>query len=526
MKKLNNLTRRWIRFALMGLVIWLPLPGYSWSHPLPPKPFTFIGGGLPTLSAVSWSGRSMTVGERVAHQRAIEEVYWRHRLWSATNPGPKPRLEEVMSQAQIEAKVKDYLHRSEKLENDWQRPITDEMLRSEITRMAAETKRPDVLKELWAALGNDPFVIAECLARPLLVKRARLMAGDQSECAECAWAATSAVGAPGTRYGYTALWTGSEMIVWGGYNNKYFNTGGRYDPATDTWTPTSTVGAPNARRYQVVVWTGSEMVLWGGSGVQSFFLADGARYNPLTDTWAPIATANAPAGRYAHTAVWTGGEMIIWGGNDGSQLTNTGGRYDPVTDTWMAIRTPAGLEGRRYHRAVWTGNEMIVWGGQNNTSLNTGGRYNPATDGWTLTSTVNAPAARRAHTAVWTGSEMIVWGGAGDNYPFFLNTGSRYDPATDSWTPVTVNGAPAPRYVHTAVWTGNEMIIWGGASTGGAVNTGGQYNPVTNSWKQSSTAGAPTGRYHHTAVWTGIEMIIWGPDGGTGGRYYAGQPLL
>jgi N-acetylneuraminic acid mutarotase len=169
---------------------------------------------------------------------------------------------------------------------------------------------------------------------------------------------------------------------------------------------------------------------------------------------------------------------------------------------------------------------MIVWGGQNNTSLNTGGRYNPATDGWTLTSMVNAPAARRAHTAVWTGSEMIVWGGAGDNYPFLLNTGSRYDPATDSWTPVTINGAPEPRYVHTAVWTGNEMIIWGGASTGGAANTGGQYNPVTNSWKQSSTAGAPAGRYHHTAVWTGIEMIIWGPDGGAGGRYYAGPPLL
>jgi N-acetylneuraminic acid mutarotase len=218
--------------------------------------------------------------------------------------------------------------------------------------------------------------------------------------------------------------------------------------------------------------------------------------------------------------------MIIWGGNGGFQLINTGGRYDPGTDTWRAIGMPADLEGRRYHSAVWTGNEMIVWGGQNNTGLNTGGRYNPATDGWTLTSTVNAPDARNSHTAVWTGSEMIVWGGAGENYPFYLNTGGRYDPATDSWTPITINGAPAPRSVHTAVWTGIEMIIWGGASYGGAVNTGGHYNPVTNSWKQSSTAGAPIGRYHHTAVWTGIEMIVWGPDGGAGGRYSAGQPLL
>ena len=53
---------------------------------------------------------------------------------------------------------------------------------------------------------------------------------------------------------------------------------------------------------------------------------------------------------------------------------------------------------------------MIVWGGYGNSgNVNTGGRYNPATDSWTSTSTTNAPEARYLHTAVWTGSEMIVW---------------------------------------------------------------------------------------------------------------------
>ena len=57
---------------------------------------------------------------------------------------------------------------------------------------------------------------------------------------------------------------------------------------------------------------------------------------------------------------------------------------------------------------------MIVWGGfsPDHGSFNTGGRYNPSTDSWTATSTTNAPSARAFHTAVWTGSEMIVWGGA------------------------------------------------------------------------------------------------------------------
>ena len=46
-----------------------------------------------------------------------------------------------------------------------------------------------------------------------------------------------------------------------------------------------------------------------------------------------------------------------------------------------------------------------------NSYLNTGGRYNPSTDTWIATSTINAPDGRTGHTAVWTGSEMIVWGG-------------------------------------------------------------------------------------------------------------------
>ena len=56
---------------------------------------------------------------------------------------------------------------------------------------------------------------------------------------------------------------------------------------------------------------------------------------------------------------------------------------------------------------------MIIWGGLNafGGNFNTGGRYNPSTDSWTATRTSGAPVAREFHTAVWTGSEMIIWGG-------------------------------------------------------------------------------------------------------------------
>ncbi len=100
------------------------------------------------------SQRTLTFAERVAYQRAIEEVYWRHRIWPKEHPDPKPSLDEVMSQAQIEKKVEDYLRDSQALEDYWQKPITPEQLQAEMERMAQHTKQPEVLRELFEALGQ------------------------------------------------------------------------------------------------------------------------------------------------------------------------------------------------------------------------------------------------------------------------------------------------------------------------------------------------------------------------------------
>src|SRR5437867_12292279 len=79
--------------------------------------------------------RTLTFAERVAYQRAIEEVYWRHRIWPKENPSPKPSLDAAMSQAQLESKVADYLRKSQALEGFWQRPITAEQLQAEVDRL-------------------------------------------------------------------------------------------------------------------------------------------------------------------------------------------------------------------------------------------------------------------------------------------------------------------------------------------------------------------------------------------------------
>src|SRR5580765_1121335 len=96
------------------------------------------------------SQRTLTFEQRVSYQRAIEEGYWRHRIWPGNRrerPDPKPALDAVVSQAQLERKVADYLRKSQAMEDYWQHPITAEQLQTEMDRMAQHTKQSEVLRE-------------------------------------------------------------------------------------------------------------------------------------------------------------------------------------------------------------------------------------------------------------------------------------------------------------------------------------------------------------------------------------------
>lgn len=525
----------------------------------------------------------LTFNERVAHQYAIEEVYWRHRIWPKENPSAKPALSAVISRGDVEKTVLDYLQKCRDLQRAGH-TISSEQLQAEMERMASQTQAPDVLRELFAALGNDAYMIAECLARPITADhlsnrfniaavaastaaqgpaegapettlerscgtRDRVLAAYKlpevsapSDCTGDAWATVSIVGAPDARCRHSAVWTGTEMIIWGGENFiGSLNTGARYTPSTDSWTATATAGAPLARGSHLVVWTGFEMMVWGGYNYPQGDLNSGGKYNPNTNTWTTLSSISAPEGREDFAGVWTGNGMIVWGGAGctfGNCILDSGGTYDPRTDRWAETNRSYAPVARFNHTAVWTGSEMIVWGGSDNSNyLRTGGRYNPLTDTWTAT--VVPPLTipgRTRHTAVWSGREMIVWGGV-DEFFHDTNTGGRYDPRTDSWMPTEIeSGAPSLRDSHTAVWTGSEMIIWGGSQypPGTRLNNGARYNPGADSWAAMTTVNAPMARADHTAVWTGREMIVWGGVNNagfllnSGGRYCvsASPPLV
>jgi N-acetylneuraminic acid mutarotase len=358
---------------------------------------------------------------------------------------------------------------------------------------------------------------------------------------------------------HTAYWTGTEMLVWGGNTVTtasgvtrvtYVDGGARYNPKTDTWRPLSARGMPATPAFAMTAWNGTELYVWGGCG----YLGDGQatgpvenagwRYQVATDTWLPLVGAPVPRG--GHTAVWTGTDLIVWGGTTSSgisgvpspsYLVNSGARFNPSNGRWYPVASASAPTPRLNHRAVWTGREMLVWGGEGLIGdrarvgmLNSGGCYDLATDTWRAMDTNGAPLARADHSMVWAGSELLVFGGR-TNYNdmlgrYTVNTGGRYQPQTDSWTTMTTKQAPSPRQNHATVWTGTEMIVWGGMgqfvtngqTTLGTLATGARYNPVLNTWLPVSSA--PLGITGVVAaVWADQTMLTWNPVKGSGARY-------
>ncbi len=125
---------------------------------------------------------------------------------------------------------------------------------------------------------------------------------------------------------------------------------------------------------------------------------------------------------------------------------------------------------------------MIVWGGGTGADLGgierrDGGLYDPVLDRWTLFETGTSRSVK-ANVGVWTGFEMIVWGGATGSSPeVYLDEGASFEPRSGRLTLLPMLDAPSRRTHAAAVWTGTEMIVWGGYQGTSVASTGARYRP-------------------------------------------------
>ena len=221
------------------------------------------------------------------------------------------------------------------------------------------------------------------------------------------------------------------------------------------------------------VWTGTQLLSWGGYRGSDKPVADGFAFDPITQSW--VSMPPAPAARSGAQAVWTGSEAIFLGGWDGNREQTGGFAFDPATSSWRGVRAaPVNTEGAV---VVWTGTDVIAWGGQTrDTSESSGAAYEPSTDTWRRIA--DAPIALNLASGVWTGSEFIVFGSLvdpGNHASTKTAVGAAYDPTSDTWREIAPSDL-SPQ-ANAAVWQGNRMVaydyLWNAEA----------YTPSTDTWQ-------------------------------------------
>lgn len=300
-------------------------------------------------------------------------------------------------------------------------------------------------------------------------------------------------------------WTGSEALFWAGSSLSRgfaFTDGALYDPATDTWRllPVPGWGHPgltgvflDGQLYALAKGGGTRLDTATGEWidlphVEDMFLAATvatddavwglgpaadnpvgqpdlaiARYDAETDSWSygPTfegTTATAELVNSFDTldtdVVWSGTEIVVWNGGTG------GVAFDPATQTWRTIGVPPvpGVVRSSHLTVTGAGLTLVVEIDRDTPVL---GMAVDAGDGWRWYET-QIPV---------TNPETLTIASAGDWVVLFSDVDApvTIDAATGWWQrhdDAPVAGVAGPN----AVWTGEELVVWGGVATPTAAN--------------------------------------------------------
>jgi hypothetical protein len=326
---------------------------------------------------------------------------------------------------------------------------------------------------------------------------------------------------------HSVVWTGGEMIVFGGGTSidsgPGMKDGAIYSLAKNAWEilPTNSAST-TARKYHVAVWTGTDMLVWGGAD-DALIRSDGFEYDALARRWEPLP-ASPLAARKLPGAVWipTTKKMFIWGGADSAKAFADGALFDPSTFTWSALPA-APIVARAQPVAVWTGSEVLVWGGSafGGGSMSDAAAFDPAKGTWrTLPS---APAKGRFFPVTGLTTDRFVVFGGNDLAVETWDGAALSLASSPSWSAIAAPSSTilAPRSWPQAWFSGDRMTLWGGAidDASGGIKfdpNGAVLDIKTGTWSTLSATGTPLARGLATVVWTGNAALIWSGYGKPG----------
>ncbi|HLJ09445.1 MAG TPA: hypothetical protein VKX24_12990 [Acidimicrobiia bacterium] len=318
--------------------------------------------------------------------------------------------------------------------------------------------------------------------------------------------------------GMATAWTGHQLVVWGGGsggggNWQSSNAGAAYDPAADRWEALPPAPVPG-RIGASAVWTGREILFWGGQTAADAIFADGAAYDPEAKRWRTLPPA--PIGpRTQHQAVWTGREMVVWGGYarccpiDSVVHDPAAAAYDPATNRWRRIADvpPPWSGDDGYAATVAADGRPLVW------RRGRLGAYDPAADRWSEVPGAPAAATPPASPAAATIDPVVLAAFAGGDVFTWIGNAGRLDGA--AWRPSAGTWrrtAPLDAQTGSTIVAGPPDRLFAAAGQSARIL---EYRIADDRWSELPLPPIPT-RSDATVLWTGSELVVWGGMGDEG----------
>jgi hypothetical protein len=318
------------------------------------------------------------------------------------------------------------------------------------------------------------------------------------------------------------------MIVWGGneahwsslQQDHLLNDGATYDPKDGTWLKTRDPndfqeGPFRGRRNHVAVWTGKEMIIWGGRGEDYEQLSDGSRYVPgdrvtnIGNQWFPMAPPPFPAPETVE-GVWTGSELVLVMGMSRDPSTNelvtVAAAYNNQADTWRMLPTPP--------LPTTYGAKLLSIGGTVALVRTTGFGRSPSppqplvelfdtrSERWSVVQDFQLDIETQLD-AVSAGRHLLVFVG-------FTRTPDATSVAinVDSEAVRPIRKAPPDVALANPVWSGKEVLFW-------PQKDGAAYNPETDQWRELPAPPRTHNDFAVQGVWADDKVIAWGSDSAT-----------
>lgn len=437
----------------------------------------------------------------------IEEVYQKFRTDGKNKQ--LPDFQFFMKEAEKDLKYTNALRDFFNFE------IKEENLQAEYERICSNTKQPEILKEIFQALENDPNLIAEVFVRSVFVKRLiesyyyqeekfqKPLRDKVKEELKRIKYASDLKNLSGD-YQETII---SKRNKKGGYPEKNVIKYNEFEFENFLNNLAKKFNYDDKNKLQI---GNISKVIEDREGIRVIGILDkGSNHIKICSSfWRKTRFSKW----WQEMEKGISSKLDFKKGNLKMPILRYGSCKD---DSWYKLPGPPD---ERYDCAGGkVSTKFVVWGGKNDEEipLNTGFVYDPSSDSWTEMSNINAPSARTEFSFYITGQYFVVWGGV-DTQGNYLNTGAYYNISNNTWTTIETNGeVPSGRKNAIALSAYNIfMIMFGGENASGKLNDYYFYSTITKSWLKNNAPNPPSARAGVKAVVKDNTYILfWGGRG-------------